>query len=74
LWERIRAISVARDCAGTISGGTDGAYHERDRRSTRRALSYRFTGKLEGDRISGALDMGEYLGAKWTATRHAFGG
>ena len=37
------------------------------------ALSYRFTGKLEGDKMSGALDMGEYLGAKWTATRHSFG-
>jgi uncharacterized pyridoxal phosphate-dependent enzyme len=37
------------------------------------ALSYTFTGKLEGDKMSGALNMGEYLGAKWTATRHAFG-
>jgi L-seryl-tRNA(Ser) seleniumtransferase len=37
------------------------------------AMSYRFTGKLEGDRMSGSLDMGEYLGAKWSATRHAFG-
>jgi len=23
--------------------------------------------------MSGALDMGEYLGAKWSATRHTFG-
>jgi hypothetical protein len=23
--------------------------------------------------MSGELDMGEYLGAKWTAARHAFG-
>jgi hypothetical protein len=23
--------------------------------------------------MSGALDMGEYLGAKWSATRHNFG-
>jgi hypothetical protein len=27
-----------------------------------------------GGEMSGALDMGEYLNAKWTATRHAFGG
>jgi hypothetical protein len=37
------------------------------------SLSYRFTGKLVGDKMSGELDMGEYLSAKWTATRHTFG-
>jgi L-seryl-tRNA(Ser) seleniumtransferase len=37
------------------------------------ALSYRFTGKLNGDSMSGTLDMGEYLSAKWTAKRHTFG-
>ncbi len=37
------------------------------------ALSYRFTGKLDGDTMSGALEMGEYLSAKWTAKRHVFG-
>ena len=37
------------------------------------ALSYRFTGKLDGDSMSGSLDMGEYLNAKWTAKRHTFG-
>jgi uncharacterized pyridoxal phosphate-dependent enzyme len=63
---------VARDCSGTISGddvrisSSIGEVHGA-------ALSYRFTGKLQGDKMSGALDMGEYLGAKWTATRHAFG-
>jgi len=63
---------VARDLAGTVSGddvrvsSNIGEVHGA-------ALSYRFTGKLAGDKMSGALDMGEYLGAKWTATRHAFG-
>ena len=63
---------VARDFSGTISGGdvrilsSIGEIHGA-------ALSYRFSGKLEGDKMSGSLDMGEYLGAKWTATRHAFG-
>jgi L-seryl-tRNA(Ser) seleniumtransferase len=63
---------VARDFAGTISGAdvrlssSVGEVHGA-------ALSYRFTGKVDGDKMSGALDMGEYLGAKWTATRHAFG-
>jgi L-seryl-tRNA(Ser) seleniumtransferase len=63
---------VARDFSGTISGddvrisSSIGEVHGA-------ALAYRFMGKLAGDKMSGALDMGEYLGAKWTATRHAFG-
>ena len=63
---------VARDFSGSISGGdvriasSVGEIHGA-------ALSYTFTGKLEGDKMSGALDMGEYLDAKWTATRHTFG-
>jgi L-seryl-tRNA(Ser) seleniumtransferase len=63
---------VARDFQGSISGGdvriasSIGEVHGA-------ALSYTFTGKLEGDKMSGKLDMGEYLEAKWTATRHAFG-
>jgi L-seryl-tRNA(Ser) seleniumtransferase len=63
---------VARELTGAISGSevrissSIGEVHGA-------AMSYRFTGKLEGDRMSGTLDMGEYLGAKWTATRHAFG-
>ena len=63
---------VARDFSGSISGGevrvasSVGEVHGA-------ALSYTFTGKFEGDKMSGKLDMGEYLEAKWTATRHAFG-
>lgn len=33
------------------------------------SLSYTFTGTVDGDRISGKLDLGEYLKANWTATR-----
>jgi L-seryl-tRNA(Ser) seleniumtransferase len=36
------------------------------------ALNYTFIGKAQRDDMSGTLDMGEYLGAKWTAVRHAF--
>jgi len=63
---------TARDFAGAISGddirisSNIGEVHGA-------ALSYRFTGKLNGDSMSGDLDMGEYLGARWTAKRHAFG-
>jgi len=63
---------VARDFSGRISGSdvrvtsSVGEVHGA-------ALSYTFTGKVEGDKMSGALNMGEYLDAKWTATRHSFG-
>lgn len=63
---------VARDFSGGISGNdvriasSVGEVHGA-------ALSYTFTGKLEGDKMSGTLNMGEYLDATWTATRHSFG-
>ena len=63
---------TARDCNGTISGdevriaSSIGEVHGA-------ALSYHFTGKLAGDSMSGDLDLGEYLNAKWTAKRHTFG-
>jgi L-seryl-tRNA(Ser) seleniumtransferase len=33
------------------------------------ALSFRFTGTVDGDTMTGTLDMGEYLHAAWRATR-----
>ena len=38
------------------------------------SINLTFTGKLTGDQMSGALDMGEYLGATWTATRRTAAG
>ena len=63
---------TARDCAGTISG-SDVRIASNIGEVHGAALSYAFTGKLDVDKMSGTLSMGEYLGAKWTATRHAFG-
>ena len=63
---------TARDLNGTISGdevriaSSIGEVHGA-------ALSYHFTGKLAGDTMSGDLDLGEYLTARWTARRHTFG-
>jgi L-seryl-tRNA(Ser) seleniumtransferase len=34
------------------------------------SLSFRFTGAVAGDTMSGTLDMGEYLMGTWTAARH----
>jgi hypothetical protein len=37
------------------------------------SLSFRFTGTVTADTMTGTLDMGEYLTAKWTAKRHDYG-
>ncbi len=60
---------LARDLVGSVHGNTVkmtssiGEQHGA-------ALTYTFTGTLEGDRISGDLSLGEYRSAKWSATRH----
>jgi uncharacterized pyridoxal phosphate-dependent enzyme len=59
---------VSRPLSGTISGSdvrVRSSYGERSGDS----LQFTFTGKVSGDRIEGTLDMGEYLGATWVATR-----
>jgi uncharacterized pyridoxal phosphate-dependent enzyme len=64
-----RGDFVARDLAGTIEGDTvriRSNYGE----SHGDALSYSFSGKVAGDEMAGTLEMGEYLGARWTARRH----
>jgi len=33
------------------------------------ALNYRFSGTVDGDTMTGSLDMGEYLKATWSASR-----
>jgi uncharacterized pyridoxal phosphate-dependent enzyme len=59
---------LARDVAGTISGDAVSlASNVTERHGD--SLNYRFTGTLAGDTMSGALDMGEYLKATWTAKR-----
>jgi len=62
---------VSRDLAGAIEGNAvqiSSTYTERHGD----ALSFRFSGTVEGDAMSGTLDMGEYLTAKWTARRHDY--
>lgn len=64
-----RGDFVARDLVGTIEGDAvkiRSNYGE----SHGDALSYSFSGKVSGDRMEGTLEMGEYLGARWTARRH----
>jgi L-seryl-tRNA(Ser) seleniumtransferase len=62
---------VSRDVSGTIDGAAvqlSSAYSERNGDS----LSFRFTGTVTANEMSGALDMGEYLTGKWTAKRHEY--
>jgi len=62
---------VSRDLAGTI----DGSNVQVSSSVTERhgdALSFRFTGTASGETMSGTLDMGEYLMAKWSAKRHDY--
>ena len=37
-------------------------------------LMYRFVGRVTQGRIEGDLDLGEYPGGTWVATKHAYGG
>jgi hypothetical protein len=62
---------VSRDLSGTVDGNTvqiASAYTERHGD----ALSFRFNGAATADGMSGTLDMGEYLMAKWSAKRHDY--
>lgn len=59
---------LARDISGTINGDTVSLSSVVTERHGD-ALTYRFTGKLTGEMLSGSLDMGEYLAATWTARR-----
>ncbi len=63
---------TGRDLMGTISG-SDVRISSSVGESHGAAISYHFTGKLEGDSMSGDLDLGEYLSARWTANRHLYG-
>ena len=57
---------VTREISGTVEGDTvriRSAYGEQHGDS----VNLTFSGKVAGDEMSGTLDMGEYLGATWTA-------
>jgi len=59
---------LTRDISGTINGDTVSLASSVTERHGD-ALSYRFTGKVSGDTMSGTLDMGEYRAATWIARR-----
>jgi seryl-tRNA(Sec) selenium transferase len=62
---------VSRDLSGNIDGDAvqmTSTYTERHGDS----LMFTFAGTVSGNEISGTLDMGEYLTAKWIARRHQY--
>jgi L-seryl-tRNA(Ser) seleniumtransferase len=63
---------AARDLTGTIAGRevrlTTGAADNHGG-----AYSFRFSGQIDGETMSGTLDMGEYLAASWSARRRSQG-
>ena len=64
-----RGDFITRDIAGSIDGS---AVKLRSQFGEEHgdSLNYTFTGTVAGDQITGSLDLGEYLKAKWTAKRH----
>lgn len=62
---------VQRPLNGTVNGDAVTLRSNVPERTIGNALSYTFTGKIENGRISGDLDMGEYLKAKWTGRKRA---
>ncbi|HEU0108473.1 MAG TPA: hypothetical protein VFT38_19970, partial [Vicinamibacteria bacterium] len=65
-----RGDFVSRDLTGTIDGNGVRIRSFLGEQSGD-SIGYTFTGKVTGDEMGGTLDMGEYLGAKWSARRRA---
>ena len=58
------------DLSGTVSGNV--VKFQSRYRIQGQGLSYAFTGTVEGDRISGSVNMGEYGETTWSAERHKY--
>ncbi len=65
-----RGDFISRDLTGTIDGNNVRLRSFLGEQSGD-SIAYTFTGKVTGDEMGGTLDMGEYLGGKWSARRRA---
>jgi D-glucosaminate-6-phosphate ammonia-lyase len=63
---------VARELAGTIDGDAVRVRSSVPETFDGFALDFTFSGKVSGDTLSGDLDMGEYLKARWSAKKHRY--
>jgi L-seryl-tRNA(Ser) seleniumtransferase len=64
---------MSRDLTGAIDGDTVQFRSNLAERTIGNALNFTFTGKVNGDAMSGDLNMGEYLTARWSAKRRPAG-
>lgn len=64
-----RGDFVERALTGSVDGADVEIRSSQTEKVDGNALHYTFTGTVEGDRMSGDLDMAEYLGGRWTARR-----
>jgi L-seryl-tRNA(Ser) seleniumtransferase len=58
------------DLSGTVSGNI--VKFQSRYRIQGQGLSYAFTGTVDGDKIAGVVNMGEYGDTTWTAERHKY--
>ncbi|MCC6861591.1 MAG: hypothetical protein IT158_23680 [Bryobacterales bacterium] len=60
--------------SGDLRGGVAGSevHFSSSHRHEGTRLSYVFRGRVENDRMSGTVDLGEYGKARWTAERHRY--
>lgn len=63
-----RGEFASRPVSGTVEG-TNVRFRSEQDESHGDALHFSFSGTIAGDAMSGALDLGEYLGARWSARR-----
>jgi len=67
-----RGEYLARELAGVIDGDSVSIRSSVDETVIGNSLTFTFTGKVTGETMSGDLDMGEYLTARWSAKRYQY--
>jgi D-glucosaminate-6-phosphate ammonia-lyase len=60
------------DITGTVAANT--VRFRGSHRIEGQSISYDFSGTVDGDKMAGAINLGEYGDARWSAQRHQYGG
>ena len=60
------------DISGTVAANT--VRFRGSHRIEGQSISYDFSGTVDGDKMAGAINLGEYGDARWSAQRHQYGG
>ena len=63
---------ISGDLNGTVAANQ--VHFRSSQRIQGQRLSYQFTGTVDGDKMSGTVNLGEYGEAHWTAQRHHYRG